>query len=82
MIYTDLESLAIAAAQIDTTDVEQVAYLRELIHVYFDAFHNPPQYVIGVGAITYAQEELINFQLERARSLERTLQTFTQLDMY
>ena len=29
--------------------------LAKLVEMYFDAEHNPPQGVIGVGAITYAQ---------------------------
>lgn len=63
MLYTDLESLCIAATQIDSTDEKQVSRLRELIHVYFEALHNPPQFVIGVGAITYAQDVLVEYQL-------------------
>lgn len=63
MLYTDIESLAIAATQIDATNEEQISRLRELIHVYFEAYQNPPQFVIGVGAITYAQDALVAYQL-------------------
>jgi hypothetical protein len=63
MIYTDLESIALAAMQIDVSDKEQLRALGKLTEVYFDAYYNPPQFVIGVGAITYAQEKLVSFQL-------------------
>jgi hypothetical protein len=63
MIYTDLASLSRAMLDCDMED-DSVALLRRLYHVYFDALHNPPQFVIGVGAITYAQEMLVNAQLD------------------
>lgn len=63
MLYTDLESLALAATQIDTSDADQIDRLRHLIRVYWDSYQNPPEGVIGVGAITYAQEALISAQL-------------------
>jgi hypothetical protein len=68
MIYTDLHSLCIAMVQYvrrsDLHDPLVVAEFRRLYHVYFDALHNPPQFVIGVGAISYAQEMLVNAQLD------------------
>jgi hypothetical protein len=63
MIYTDIEALAIAINQIDLSDDEQVNKLRRLVQTYWDAYHNPPEGVIGVGAITYAQDALIEAQL-------------------
>jgi hypothetical protein len=63
MIYTDLESLCIAATQIDPADPAQIARLGDLMRVYFAAYHNPPKGIIGVGAITYAQDALIAAQL-------------------
>jgi len=68
MLYTDLQSLALVAAQIDTTDTVQVERLRKLINVYFDAYNNPPDGVVGVGVITYAQETLISAQLNNKES--------------
>jgi hypothetical protein len=64
MIYTDLHSLCSAMIQCDTTDPLVVAEFRRLHRIYFDALHNPPQFVIGVGAISYAQEMLVNAQLD------------------
>jgi hypothetical protein len=63
MIYTDIEALAIAINQIDLSDDEQVNKLRRLVQTYWDAYHNPPEGIIGVGAITYAQDALIEAQL-------------------
>ena len=63
MIYTDVEALAQAITQIDLSDTEQVTELGRLTKIYWDAYHNPPEGVIGVGAITYAQEALIAAQL-------------------
>jgi hypothetical protein len=64
MLYTDLSSLCVGVAQCDMTDTASVAKYRQLIAVYFDALNNPPQFVIGVGAISYAQEMLVNAQLD------------------
>lgn len=66
MIYTDLPALLEAAVQLAWDDTESLLRLGELIRVYQTALHNPPDGVIGVGAITYAQQQLINHQLETA----------------
>lgn len=39
-------------------------YLRELMEVYNNAKANPPPGIIGVGAITYAEQALIDHQLQ------------------
>lgn len=38
--------------------------LRGLISVYYGALNNPPDNVIGVGAITYAEMKLVEAQRE------------------
>ena len=63
MIYTDLEALCQALWEADKNDPIWVKELGRLTKVYWDAYHNPPEGVIGVGAITYAQEALIKAQL-------------------
>ena len=63
MIYTDLEALCQAIWQANENDPIWVKELGRLTKVYWDAYHNPPEGVIGVGAITYAQEALIAAQL-------------------
>lgn len=62
MIYKNLNDLAAAAMGVDLKDTEQSQRMAELIRVYFDAEKNPPEGVIGVGAITYAQQQLIKAQ--------------------
>jgi hypothetical protein len=37
---------------------EEVMRLRGLMDVYLDAYQNPPEGVIGVGAITYAEHKM------------------------
>jgi len=64
MIYTDMESLLKVAAQIAADDIDSLYKLKDLICVYFDALDNPPQGVIGVGAVTYAEQALIDYQLD------------------
>ena len=64
MIYTDLDALCSAMVRCDLHDPLVVAEFRRLYRIYFDALHNPPQFVIGVGAISYAQEMLVNAQLD------------------
>ena len=58
MIYKNLNDLAKAAHDciLNTTESYRIA---QLIRVYFDALHNPPPSVIGVGAISYAERMLI-----------------------
>jgi hypothetical protein len=63
MIYTSLRSLAEALDTLDMTDAAQVETFRRLIKVYMTASHNPPDGVIGVGIITYAEQQLIAAQV-------------------
>ena len=62
MAYKNLKELAAAAMDVDLKDTKQTQYMAGLIRVYFDAYNNPPENVIGVGAITYAQQQLIKAQ--------------------
>lgn len=41
---------------------EEMQRLSVLARVYFKALHNPPDGVVGVGAVTYAQNKLVDFQ--------------------
>lgn len=63
--YTSLKGLTLAVMALSETDVEALKYLGVLVNVYFDALHNPPLGIIGVGAITYAESVLVAYQLER-----------------
>ena len=64
MIYTSLRDIAQAAHQIDMTDTAQIDRLRKLIRVYMTAADSPPDGVIGVGVITYAEDALIAAQID------------------
>lgn len=63
MIYTSLRELAEALDTLDMTDAAQVETYRRLIKVYMTASHNPPDGVVGVGIITYAEQQLIAAQV-------------------
>lgn len=58
-VYRTLDELA--RALFDASGDEAVR-VCELCRVYFDAKNNPPDGVIGVGAITYAEIKLSEFQ--------------------
>lgn len=62
MTYKNLKELAAAAMDIDLKDTKQTQYMAGLIRVYFDAEKNPPEGIVGVGIITYAQQQLIKAQ--------------------
>jgi hypothetical protein len=64
MIYTDLKSLCEGIAQCNMDDTDSVVMFQHLMFTYYEALENPPQFVIGVGAISYAQEMLIKAQLD------------------
>lgn len=59
--FSDLVELA---ASMDVNDESAKRQWRDLFHVYNTALNNPPAGVIGVGAITYAEQELAKYQEE------------------
>ena len=65
MIYDNLDALIALLGQIDLADETQAQGIKTLFEVYTDALYNPPLGVIGVGAITYAENALIAFQLRK-----------------
>lgn len=64
MTIESLGDLGLAAFEADLSDPAEVERLRHLYNVYWDAYHNPPEGVIGVGLITYAEAALIAAQTE------------------
>jgi hypothetical protein len=62
VMYKDLDTLSVAMIEVDLKDEHAVDKLRVLVGVYFDALYDPPEGVIGVGAITYAEYKLIEAQ--------------------
>lgn len=63
MIYKDMSDLLDGINSVDPTDTRQLETFRHLLGVYTSALNNPPDGVIGVGAITYAQGELVAAQV-------------------
>jgi len=63
MLHTNLDSLLNALSQIDLDNAEDTTKLKALFKVYNDALRNPPKGIIGVGAITYAEDALHAYQL-------------------
>ncbi|MGB1305750.1 hypothetical protein [Pseudoalteromonas marina] len=59
--FSDLVKIA---ESIDVTDEVTKNQWRDLFHVYNTALNNPPEGVIGVGAITYAENKLAEYQAE------------------
>ena len=58
-MYKNFDELCAAVFELDTGDIEGGVKMRRLFSVYFDAMDNPPEGIIGVGAITYAEQMLI-----------------------
>lgn len=62
MTYKNMDDLYRDIFECDEEEVERLHYLGRLAKVYWDAFYNPPEGVIGVGAVTYAEQKLIEAQ--------------------
>ena len=69
MIYQDSDELIRgyinwleAYAKPITGDEPEVLEFRRLFQAYYDSLNNPPEGVIGVGAITYAEQKLVEAQ--------------------
>lgn len=45
-----------------TGNEPELVVFRDLLQVYHEALNNPPEGVIGVGAITYAEHKLVEAQ--------------------
>lgn len=69
MTIESLGELALAACEADLSNPAEVERLRYLYNVYWEAYHSPPDSVIGVGQITYAEAALIAAQID---TLEET----------
>ena len=63
----NISDLVASAETLDINDDTAKHNWRDLFHVYNSALNNPPEGVIGVGAITYAESELLAFQENQKR---------------
>jgi len=61
-MYKDVDSLYVAMISTNQKDKKEKDKLSSLLSVYSNALYNPPEGVIGVGAITYAEHKLIEAQ--------------------
>ena len=69
MIYKDcgellrgyMDFLESRSTPIPPNDPEAMRF-SQLMHIYYQAQTNPPEGVIGVGAITYAEQKLVEAQ--------------------
>jgi len=59
MFYHNLKDLSLAAMSWASLSEDERTNLKDLVIVYFKALNNPPLGVIGVGAITYAEQQLL-----------------------
>jgi hypothetical protein len=69
MIYKDCDELLkgyLAFLESRSTPIQQddpeATRFSQLMHIYHHAICNPPEGVIGVGAITYAEHKLVEAQ--------------------
>jgi len=70
MLYTSLSALMDLFSRIEVKDTRSMAALGVLVKVYHDATCNAPDGVIGVGVITYAEQALIDFQLDNPEAIQ------------
>jgi hypothetical protein len=63
-LCTNLDDICQDISNLAEDDKAGVGRLQGLIKTYFNALHNPPLGVLGVGAITYAEAVLIQSQQE------------------
>jgi hypothetical protein len=61
-MHTDMKSLINTLMDTDIEDSQGMAKLKDLFDVYQSALNYPPQGVIGVGTITYAEQMLVAYQ--------------------
>lgn len=59
MFYHNLKDLTLAAMSWDNLSDLEKSDLSLLVLVYMSALNNPPEGVIGVGAIAYAEQQLV-----------------------
>jgi hypothetical protein len=62
MLISCFSELVAAASDIDVNNQTAKQNWRDLYSVYNSALNDAPEGVIGVGAITYAESQLVAFQ--------------------
>lgn len=57
--YKNLDDICEGVSVWSLLNDEGHAKLKKCIKVYWDAYYNPPVGVVGVGRITYAEQQLV-----------------------
>lgn len=63
-MYRNVDDLVERAMVINTLTEEEKKELQDLIKLYWYSYYNPPEGVIGVGKVTYAERILMIAQRE------------------
>jgi len=58
-MYHTMDDLVEGVMIIKTLNEVDKKKLQDLIKLYWDSYYDPPEGVIGVGKITYAEQQLV-----------------------
>jgi hypothetical protein len=59
-----MDDLVEGAMIIKTLNKAEKKELQDLIKLYWESYYNPPEGVIGVGKITYAEKQIVLAQVK------------------
>jgi len=69
MIYTYSKLIdAVSKIDLDSCDESYKNELSHLLHIWTTAYRTAPDYIIGVGLYTYAENALIEYQTSKKES--------------
>jgi hypothetical protein len=60
---------AISELNLDELQSDHAKHLANLVKVYHNAYNNAPEGIVGVGLLTFAENFLIWYQLNKEESL-------------
>lgn len=63
-MYHTMDDLVEGAMIIKTLNKAEKKELQDLIKLYWESYYNPPEGVIGVGKITYAEKQIVLAQVK------------------
>ena len=69
MVY-DYQKLCAAISELDLDELQSdhAKHLADLVKVYRNAYMNAPEGIVGVGLLTFAENFLIWYQLNKKES--------------
>ena len=69
MIYTYSKLIdAVSRIDLDSCDESYKNELSHLLHIWATAYKTAPDYIIGVGLYTYAENALIEYQEQQTQT--------------